>query len=101
MYRLFVLGLAVSAAAWGQFHDLAATDAGNAVLFITPLRETGTDQASYNKIFVIAENGPQLLFEPKSLDPPLGPDRPSALSVVGNGSIVSFDLDIPCYGGSS
>ncbi|MBK9167536.1 MAG: hypothetical protein IPM24_08730 [Bryobacterales bacterium] len=99
--RFLVLGLVLTVASPGQFHHLATTEHGDDVFFVTPLRQTGTSQASYDKIFVLGQTGPRLLFVPGSQGPPLGPNRPTALMVTGDGTEIAFDLDIPCIGGSS
>lgn len=102
MWRLALLGLLCMALARAQFSDLATTDDGSQVFFVTPLRQRGSDQLPHEKVFALGDSGIRLLFqrERNSLYY-TSPFFPSSVTASGDGLLVAFDLGALCSGGSS
>ncbi len=99
--RVCILVLSGAAIGWPQFVHLATTGAGEQVFFVTPLRETGSDQAARFKVFSLDEDGVHLLHQPEAPYGPYGISKPSGVSVASDGTVVAYDVVRTCIGGSS
>ncbi len=95
--------LLVPALAWGQFRDLATTSDGSRVFFISALRQRGTSEALFPKIFALDGAAVSLVYQPPA--PPsdelysqysVGP-----LQAAGDGPAVVYGTLRNCTGGSS
>ena len=100
--RLALLLLA-TAPAYAQFSGLTTTGDGSAVWFSSALRQRGTDQFLWPKIFRIDGNGAALVAqrERNSPVPPTNPfmlDRPQ---VTGDGQWLLYRGTLNCTAGSS
>lgn len=85
-----------------QFRNLATTADGSRAFFISPLRQTGTDQHLYTKIFAVDSSGVSLVLQP----PPPGPDSfgnfiLDRLQAAADGSWLAYGRQRTCIGGSS
>ncbi len=94
--------LTVPAGLWAQFRDLATTNDGSRLFFISALRQPGTSQGLYPKIFALDETAVSLIYEP-----PVWPSDPyrqysvGPLQAAGDGDWVLYGTQRACTGGSS
>lgn len=102
MRRFAILALISIVPVLAQFTDLATTQDGSEVFFVTTSRQRGTDQFPHGKVFALDRNGIRLLFqrERDSLYY-MSPFLPSSITASGDGSLAAFDLRALCLGGSS
>ena len=96
-----LLGLIAALPVFSQFVEIAPSPGGSSVYMATPLRQTGTDQTSDPKLFLV--RGPQqvTLLRTEACDTfrLTGICGITNLQAAGDG--VSFEGRIPCQGGSS
>ena len=94
--------LLVPALACGQFRDLATTADGSRVFFISALRQHGTSQALFPKIFALDGAGVSLVHQPPVPGPePFNQYSVGPLQAVGDGTSVVYGTQRNCMGGSS
>jgi len=101
MLRFFALVLLLAVSCQAQFSNLATTDTGDEVFLYTSLREAGSEQTRTSKIFALDEDGLHPLVEFKHGHPIHGSSPPTKIGVSGDGTLVAYDVRLPCLGGSS
>ena len=90
--------------AFAQFYGLATDFSGDRVFFITPLRQTGTEQVTHGKLFVLdMAAGLKLLYQSEWKNPPtIGPNLGlHTVYAAADGSMVALNGSYSCFGGSS
>lgn len=96
--RRAVLLFLVVATAQAQFSGLSSTDAGASVYFASPLRERGTDQFLWSKIFSIDANGAALVAQ-VAQSSPVPPTNAYILDqpqVSGDGTLLLYRGTLNC-----
>ena len=97
------LPLFVLAPVRAQFSGLSTTDGGSLVYFASPLRQRGTDQFLWSKIFRIDANGAALAAQ-VARSSPLPPTNAYVLDqpqVTGDGRLLLYRGKLDCIAGSS
>src|ERR1051326_4636731 len=88
-----------------QFSDLAPTQDGAEVFFVTPLSQHGSDQFPHSKVFAWSETGLRLLDQRNEISLAGGvvpsPTPTSMVTATQDGSFVSFETGPFCSGGGS
>jgi uncharacterized protein (TIGR03437 family) len=100
---LAAAGLCAASLAHAQFSGLTTTTNGSAVWFSSPLRQRGTAQYLWSKIFRIDSSGAALVAEmqPGGVILPSNPYILTNPQVSGDGTLLVYLGTRPCQGGSS
>ncbi len=102
MKKLTLVGLLFLAPLHAQFSDLATTNDGRQVYFVSPLRHTGSSEEPHAKVFVYDGNSVNLVWQAQRGSLYFGPAFfPSAITASSDGSVIAFDAKGDCLGGSS
>jgi uncharacterized protein (TIGR03437 family) len=103
MRRIAACLLLAASAAFAQFQNLAASDAGDQLYFSSPFRQTGSDQFPHAKLFRWSDAGFDLVEQRDRQGPGPANNFYELIQpdVSGDGSVVTFVGYSPCYGGSS
>ena len=100
---LLVLSVLAAATAQAQFSGLTTTNDGSQLFFASPLRQRGTDQFLWSKIFGLTENGVRLVAE-QARTSPVPPTNAYVLDqpqVTGDGTLLIYRGTLYCVAGSS
>jgi uncharacterized protein (TIGR03437 family) len=100
MFRNAWILLVAVPAAFGQFGNLAPTDAGDGLYFSSPFRQTGSDQVLHPKIFHWSRTAGFRLVAQRERRSDASPDFYQLIQpdVSGDGSVVSYVAWSPCIG---
>jgi uncharacterized protein (TIGR03437 family) len=100
---LLVLSVLAAATAQAQFSGLTTTNDGSQLFFASPLRQRGTDQFLWSKIFGLTANGVKLEAELAQTSP-VPPTNAYVLDqpqVAGDGTLLIYRGTLYCVAGSS
>jgi len=105
VHKLFLLVLASTAVATGQFQSLSTNVDGSILYFSSPLRLVGTDQPNHGKLFVVDGSGLHLFMQ-RSYGAPLGRTVTNfydlrVVELSADGSLLGYTATRECDGFSS
>jgi uncharacterized protein (TIGR03437 family) len=100
---LLAVSVLATPTAHAQFSGLTTTNDGSRLFFASPLRQRGTDQGLWSKIFRIDATGAALVASvaPDSPGPPTNPYVLTQPQVTGDGSLLIYLGTLYCGEGSS